>query len=88
MKNTFEIHNVSNCINIFYDKQNFHLCLVITCHCHAQHYDLNRTIKKHDKAHFLLVSGVTWIGEHLNVVTRLHHIMAHKRVDDGSLYHI
>lgn len=36
----------------------------------------------------LLISGVTGVGEHLNVVPRLHHVMADKRVDDRSLYHI
>jgi len=51
----------------------------------SQHYDLNRSTKKKKK---LLVSGVTGVGEHLDVVPGLHHIVAHERVDDGSLDHI
>lgn len=44
--------------------------------------------REQEKANFLLVSGVTRVGEHLNVVTRFHHVMAHKCVDYGSLYHV
>lgn len=40
------------------------------------------------KVHFLLVSRVAWVWEHLDVVTRLHHIMAHKCVDNSSFYHV
>lgn len=40
------------------------------------------------KAQILLVSGIAGVGEHLNVVPRLHHVMADKRVDDRSLDHI
>lgn len=39
-------------------------------------------------AQILLVSGVAGVGEHLNVVSRFHHVMADKRVDDSSLDHI
>lgn len=65
---------------------------MVTCHYFVYYYHTNRIpvnkVQGYVLVRPLLVSGVAWIGEHLNVVARLHHVMPHKCVDDRSLYHV
>lgn len=65
---------------------------MVTCHYFVYYYHINRIpvnkVQGYVLVRPLLVSGVAWIGEHLNVVARLHHVMPHKCVDDRSLYHV
>lgn len=37
---------------------------------------------------YSLIPGITRVREHLYIVARLHHIVANKRVDEGTLHHV